>query len=198
MSYTEIGQLTALSGGVISLNSGHSIVGQPGSIVAPGNVIQTQYVRVDTRPTYYCYNNASANNQMYTAVRALNLPFRPMYANSMVLVKFVINGEMTHDTVWSIMKDEQMITRAQGEAFPNRWNGMAFQNYDRDDSSTPSQTSIMWMDIPGTTDMVTYSPGFRRSNGNDVTFYLNRCVSSSGQDSYEATVSFGVAMEIAQ
>jgi hypothetical protein len=198
MSYTEVGSITALSGGVINVPSGHVIQGQAGSIRTSGSVIQTAFKRNDYRATYYSYVQGNDQNR-YTPIRHMNLNFRPMYANSMVLVKFVLNFEMTYNSVWSLLKDEQPFITTTGEAYPRRWGSMAVTPYDRgDNSSTPQKVTLMWMDIPGTTDMITYGVGFRSGGAGDPTCYFNRTASSTGTDSYEVGVSTGLAWEIAQ
>jgi len=198
MSYTEVGMLSALSGGVINVPSGHVIQGQPGSIRTSGSVIQTAFKRNDYRATYYSYAQGD-QQQSWTPIRHMNLSFRPMFANSAVLVKFVLNFEMVYNSVWSLLKDEKAFIQTQSEAYPRRWGGMAATHYDRgDNSSTPHKLTLMWIDLPGTTDMVTYGVGFKASDAGDPTCYFNRTAGSTGTDSYEVGVSTGLAWEIAQ
>lgn len=198
MSYTEIGSLTALSSNTINVPSGHVIKGEAGSIITPGSVIQTAFVRTDVRQTYYSYTQGDYQQQ-WTPIRQLKLTINPLRANSAIFVKFVVNYEMDYNSIWNLLKDEKPFIKTMNEQYPRRWAGMCATNYDRGDvSSTPNQLTMMWVDMPGSTLTQSYSPGFRRSDGSGVTCYLNRAVSSSGQTNYENGVSVGVAMEIAQ
>lgn len=198
MSYTEIGSMTALSGNQINIPSGHYVKGESGSIVTPGTVVQTCFVRTDVRTSFYNYTQGD-QQQDWTPIRQLKLTINPLFANSAIFVKFVVNFEMEYNTVWNLLKDESPFIKTMSEAYPRRWGGMCATNYDRGDhSSTPNQMTMMWVDIPGSKTTQSYSPGFRRSDGGGVTCWLNRTYSSSGQDSYEVGVSVGVAMEIAQ
>lgn len=198
MSFTEVGSLTALSSNQINVPSGHVILGEAGSIVTPGSVIQTAFSRTDVRTSYYNYTQADYV-QSWTPIRQLQLRIKPLYANSAIFVKFIVNYEMEYNTVWNLLKDEQPFITTMNESYPRRWAGMCASNYDMSDhSSTPNQLTMMWVDMPGSTQAQSYSPGFRRADGGGVTCWLNRTYSSSGQDSYEVGVSYGVAMEIAQ
>lgn len=197
MSTAEIGSLTALSGGVINVANGHTIRGQSGSILTSGAVIQTAQIQAHTITTYYNYVQGT-DQENYTTLGILKLPFKPLYPNSMVLIKFSIALEMEYNCLWTITKDEAPMMKMAGESFPNRWNGFATHNYDYDNNSTPSGITLMWMDIPGTTDTVTYAPGFRRSDNGGITAYINRTMGSGGQWNYENGVSVGSAWEIAQ
>jgi hypothetical protein len=198
MSTTEIGSITALSGGVVNIPSGNVIKGQAGSILTTGTVIQTAQIQSHQRVSYYNYTQGTDQNN-WTTLGVLKLPFRPMYANSMVLVKFILRCEMEYNGLYMITKDEAPMMLLAGESFPNLYNGFAASPYDMGDhSSTPNNITMMWMDIPGTTDTVTYAPAFRRSDSGGITCWVNRPYGSSGQWAYENGVSVGMAWEIAQ
>ena len=160
-----------------------------------GSIIQTVYVRSDTRTSY-----ASNNSGDGTTVSPLGLTITPTNANNRIICQWMINGEIHHDNVILIHRDGALITTAGEEGrnsvSNNRWSGYASAFYDQNEESTPSNWKIMYSQIAGSTASRTYAPAVRSSSGGNYTFYLNRTVSSGGEDNNENMVSTGVLYEV--
>ena len=56
----------------------------------------------------------------------------------------------------------------------NHWNGIAPAHYDGNDSSTPENMSLSWVDTPNTTDPIIYKVYLHSSIGGSTTLFLNR------------------------
>lgn len=166
-----------------------------GSIYAPGMIVQTVYLRTDTKTTY-----ASNNSGNGTTVSALEMTIVPKNPNNRIIVQWMINGELHQDNVILIHRDGSLIATSGEEgknnAASNRYDGYASAFYDQNESSTPSNWMIMYSQIAGSLNSRTYAPAVRSSSGSNFTFYLNRTVSDAG-DAYERMVSTGVIFEVA-
>jgi hypothetical protein len=184
------------AGTSVRIPTGNSLVGlDVGSIYAPGMIVQTVYLRSDTRTTY-----ASNNSGNGTTVSALGITIVPKNANNRIIVQWMVNGELHQDNVFLIHRDGSLITTSGEEGksnlSSNRYDGYVSAFYDQNESSTPSNWLIMYSQIAGSTSSRTYAPAVRSSSGSNFTFYLNRTVSDSG-DAYERMVSSGVIFEVA-
>jgi hypothetical protein len=193
MSELSVGQLKGLlaNNNVITVPSGHTIY-------APGSVVQVQTVRSDSRTTIS--SPASGNG---TTITQLNLSITPKFANSRLIMQWMINGEMQYNNVFVIHKNGSLITTT-GETGYNaesgnvRWSGFVSANYDQDVASTPDNWSIQYSCISGSTSAQTFSPAVKASGADAYTFFLNRTASSAGADGYENMVSTGTIWEVAQ
>lgn len=196
MSKLRVSTLESRTGsGTIEVPTGNQIVGtDTGSVVAPGMVLQTVYVRTDERNAYSSNNTGNG-----TPVTPLNLTITPKFANSLILCQWMVNGELHQDNVFLIWKDGSLVSNGYNQQAGNvRWSGYTSAFYDQNESSTPSNWKIMYADAPGSTSPVTYGLATRSSSSGNFTFYLNRTVVSLGQDAYENMVSVGIIQEIAQ
>jgi hypothetical protein len=179
---------------ILKTDSITTITGKP-LLNSTGSIIQTVYVRSDTRTSY-----ASNNSGNGTTVSELNLTITPINANNRIICQWMINGEIHHNNVFLIHRDGALITTA-GEEGRNsvsnsRWVGYASAFYDQNESSTPSNWVIMYSQIAGTAASRTYAPAVRSSIGTNYTFFLNRTVASTGADGNENMVSTGIAYEV--
>jgi hypothetical protein len=179
-------------GNVISLGSGIGLY-------ARGAVIQTNLIRTATRSTY-----AAAITGNGSTITDLNLSITPRFANSLILLTWMINGEVQYDTVFLIHQNGVLITTAGYEAYNreagnSRWSGVSHGQYENDVDSTMTNWHIQYAIPAGTTTARTYAPSIRSSNATAQTFFLNRPANAViGADNYENAVSTGVVMEIAQ
>jgi hypothetical protein len=169
-----------------------------GYIYAPGTVVQVQTVRSDSRTTI-----ASNNSGNGTTITQLNLSITPKFANSKLIMQWMLNGEGGHDAVFLIHKDGSLITTAgatgyNSEGGNSRWSGVVAVAYDVDNSTTQSNYFIQYECLSGSTATQVFAPATRASGGTSTTFYLNRTVASAGADTQEATISNGTIWEIAQ
>jgi hypothetical protein len=193
MSELSVGQLKGLlaNNNVITVPSGHTLY-------APGSVVQVQTVRSDAKVTFSSNNSGNG-----TTITPLNLSITPKFANSKLIMQWMMNGEQHQDNVFLIHKDGALITTAgetgyNSEAGNARWSGIASGFYDQNESSTPSNWFIQYSCISGTTVSQTFAPATRSSGGSNFTFYLNRTFGSFGGDGHENMVSTGTIWEIAQ
>lgn len=164
--------------------------------VPSGSVIQTVWVRSDTRTTYA--SNPTGNG---TTVTELNLTITPRFASSTIICDWMINGELMQDNLFVIHKDGTLQTSPAGynTAIGNaRYSGYTSGFYDQNEDSTPSNWKVTYVDNSlGSTSSRTYAPAIRSSSSGTYTLALNRTLNGSASDAYESMVSVGVAMEIA-
>jgi hypothetical protein len=173
-------------------------IGGTGYIYAPGTVVQVQTVRSDSRTTVA--SNATGDG---TTITQLNLSITPKFANSKLIMQWMINGEIGNDAVFLIHKNGSLITTAgatgyNSEANNFRWSGVASAFWDNDSNSTPSNWFIQYECVSGSTTAQVFAPATRASGASGTTLFLNRTFVSTGQDSHEMTISNGTIWEIAQ
>ena len=179
---------------ILQTNAIQTTTGKP-ILNSSGSVIQTVYVRSDAFTTY-----SAATSGDGTTVSALSASITPKRSTNRIICNWIICGEVPANTVWLIHRNGALITTA-GEEGRNsisnsRWVGFAPTPYDVDFASTPFSLSIQYSQIAGTTSTLTYSPAIRSSSGTAQTFYLNRTINSTGQDSNENMVSTCVLYEV--
>lgn len=162
-----------------------------------GHILQTQWVRTTSQGTF-----ASATSGNGTTVSPLGISITPRSTSSLLICSWMINYEVTHDTVFLVHQDGNLITTAGYEAYNSvtgnqRYSGVMSAMYDNDNSSTPSNNYMLYAVPAATTTARTLAPAVRSAGGTAATFYLNRAISTPA-DNNEITVSTGVIMEIAQ
>lgn len=178
---------------LITLQPGTNLVAAAtGGIVAPGMIVQTVWNSTSIRRTYT--SPSSGDGQ---AISELDLRIKPTRSNSVIWLQWMLFYEMQHDNVFTVLRNGGLVgyNTQMGNYM---WSGVDVSFYDVDESSTPRNQYISWMDSPGGTSWYNYSLATRCSSNTSYTFALNRTLSSWGQDSYETGVSMGIAMEIAQ
>jgi hypothetical protein len=193
MSELSVGQLKGLTANnnVITVPSGHTIY-------APGSVVQVQTVRSDSRTTIS--SPISGNG---TTITQLNLAITPKFANSKLIMQWMINGEMHENNVILVHRNGSLITTAgetayNSEAGNSRWSGVASSIYDADVASTIENYFIQYFCTAGSTSAQTFAPAVRASGGTAYTFFLNRTSAGTLTDNQESTISTGIIWEIAQ
>lgn len=170
----------------------------PNFIHTPGEILQTKYIRSDLRTTYSAPPSGNG-----TTVDQLEISIAPKKANSDLLIKWMINGEMHHDTVILIHQNRQLIVLPGYEGYNNvqgnnRWSGISVPAHDVDYSTTPQQWFIQYSIPAMTTEPRTYAPAVRSSSSGSYTLALNRVLAGVGTDGQEDMISTGVIMEIAK
>lgn len=185
--------------GEIALQSGTTISSPtPSAFTSPGQIVQVKYFRTDTRVTYSSSQSGNGNR-----VTDLNLEITPRFATSLLLMQWMINGEIHQDNVFLIHRDSNLITTTGYTGYNalggnSRWSGIASGYYDQNQDSTPSNWFIQYAAPAVTISPTVFSIAVRGSGPADYTFALNRTIASAGGDNYEATVSTGTIWEIAQ
>lgn len=177
-----------------------------GSVVAPpGTILQTVYKRVDYPFVYNAPPYDAGGKFGGTPIGELGLTITPKSSSSLLLCRWMINGEMHWDSVFTINRDGALVTTAgyQGyntQAGNSPWSGIVSGRYDRGDvNSTQNNWFIQYWVPSYSTNTTTIYPAVRSANnGDSKTLYLNRTAGSAGQDGHETAVSTGYIMEIAQ
>jgi hypothetical protein len=167
-------------------------------IYEPNTIIQTVTVRSDLRTTY-----SSPITGNGTTIAALNTTITPKRSSSLLLITWMINGEMHHNNVFTVHQDNALITTTGFQGFNNevgnvRWSGIAAGVYDRNEDSTPSNWIIQYAASAGSTTSRTYAPAVKSAGGTAYTFAFNRTLTGSISDNNESMISTGMIMEIAQ
>ena len=138
-----------------------------------------------------------------TTITVLNLTITPKFANSMLVMSWMINGEVGENNMFLIHRDGVLITDTGYESYNTisgnvRYSGFTPSYYDANNSSTPRSSCIQYAIPAYTTNARTYAPAVRGSGATALTYYLNRTVASTGADNQEQTISTGILMEISQ
>lgn len=176
-------------------------IAAPSYIASTGAPLQMLYFRTDERSQWSAPVGLAA-----TQILPLGLTITPKRANSLIVMQWMINGEVHYNTLWEIYLNGQLINTPgyQGTnnapSSPGRWSGYVAGVYDRggDVNSTMENTFVQYSIVLNTTATMTFYPAIRGSGATAYTFNLNRTNGSVGQDSYENAISTGVIMEIAQ
>jgi hypothetical protein len=171
-------------------------------VVSPGAPLQMLYFRTDERSQW----SAPVGNLVGNRVLPLGLTITPLRANSLIIMTWMINGEVHNDTNWIIYLGEQPVSIAPYQGYnnspanPGRWVGYVSGIYDAagDVSTTQENTFLQYSIIANTTQTLTFYPAIKSSSGAAYTFNLNRVAAGTGADGQENAVSTGVIQEIAQ
>jgi hypothetical protein len=182
-----------------SIPNNNTVSLAPGNTFSvPGLIVQTVYARTDVRTTYS--SNPTGNG---TTITDMNIVITPKFSTSLLLITWMINGELHQDNVFLAHQDGALITTAGYQGYNNvsgnvRWSGLASGFYDVDENSTPSSWIIQYAILAASTSARTYAPAVRSSSSGTYTFSLNRTIGQVGQDAYENMISTGMIMELAQ
>lgn len=205
MSSLRVSNIEALNlvqktgGGAVTIQNGTTLsTSTPQAFSSPTQIVQVRYFRTDVRTTYSISQSGDGNR-----ITDVNLSITPKFATSLLLIQWMINGEMHQDSSFVIHRDNALITTAgyQGynnSAGNNRWSGIATGYYDQNEDSTPSNWFIQFALPAVTISPTVLSLAVRSSGPNDRTFALNRTLGSSGGDNHEQGISTGTIWEIAQ
>jgi hypothetical protein len=184
-------------------------VPDPNRIYAPGHIIQVKWKMSMERMYYSIPNNdggmrgdifAQGIHQGGTIIRPLDITIAATSINSWVHVEFNLFFEGSHNIVFSVLRDGQLVgAQYNGAQNAGRWVGAGVSRYDNNNDSTPSYINLPWVDRPGHTQPVTYSIAAKSSGASNLTLTLNATLANylNGADAYEQGVSFSIAQEIA-
>ena len=179
------------------IDTSPSVTATSGTFFAsPGSVIQTVYRRTDARFTYSSDSSGSG-----TPIGELGITITPKKSNSLLVMKWMINGEFYQDNVFVLFEDSALIEQPGSQGYNNTQpnvinNGIMAARYDQDENSTMSNWFLFFTVPANSTNARTYYPAIRGTSTH--TFALNRTIGRSGEDAYENAVSAGYIMEIAQ
>jgi hypothetical protein len=196
--------MTRLGVETIQATTGNTIsVQTPTYISSIGSPIQVIPMRTDNRDSWAA--PLTIGSVGGNPVRPLAMTITPKSANSLIYVRWMINGEVHYDSKWTILLNNTLCAIAGFQGFnevatAGRWVGYVSGIYEAagDVNSTMNHYKIDFLCRPRSTDTLTFTPAISASAGTAYTFFLNRTTGAVGQDSYENAVSTGVIMEIAQ
>ena len=161
-------------------------------LYAPGVPIQI-VSKVYKKQAVYNASNSDRN------IKELDISIKPKFANSRILLHWMINGELHQDNVIRVARDGSYIIHGYNETQgTNQWSGIAAGAYDQNESSTPQNYCIDTYDEPGGTNTYTYQIYIGSSSTGNYPAYINRTYTYAGADAYEAGICFMSATEIAQ
>lgn len=187
MNATDVVSGNRISGSTINATT---------SLAAPGVPVQMVYNRVDTKDAV----NFATAGQTGSFISSLNTSITPRSSTSKILITYCISYEVHHDTVFRLYRSvggvDTMIGTNVNDS--NYWSGIWYPGYDADNSSTPVTNTFMYLDSPSTTSAITYKLMIQSGGIGASTFYLNRSISSAGQQNYEVAISQVFLQEIAQ
>jgi len=194
MSRVTLTGLAATAGGAIAVATGVPLY-------SSGMVVQTQYVRTNNRTQYSLPGTGDG-----TTITDLNITVTPKFSTSLLIMQWMVNCEISvaaWDTVFLIHRNNLLVTQAGYQGFNNivgnqRWSGIAPGMYDNNNDSTMANYFLQYAIPAGSTSSQTFAPAARSSNASARVLFLNRTITSTGQDSYEVAVSSGVLWEVAQ
>lgn len=172
------------------------------SLYVPGTIVQCVYVRSDQR-IYYTGQTTGDG----TTIGALAMTIKPKRPNSIIMMKWMINGEVHQDVVFLVHRNGSLITDGGYAAYNmevgnQRWSGIVSGPYETttpDYSTTPNNFMLRYWVNAINTEVRTYAPAVRSSSTTAYNLHLNRVQNTAtGTNAQEMTVSTGVLMEIAQ
>lgn len=161
-----------------------------------GNVVSSDFVQTCEPYLVYCRNAGNG-----TRFNALSLSVTPKKSSNILVMQWVLTGEVSWDEVLLLHRNDSLITDGNqwgynGEVGNARWSGLIGGWYDRDNSSTPASFKLTYHCVANTTSSLYFTPAVRSSQGNENWWRLNRTWNSNGQNAYERTCSLGYLFEI--
>ena len=162
MSTLHVNKLKAAVGTTVNVESGHKITGATGSIVIPGQVIQT------VRKTTDQNGHTSSTSSSYTDVASSSLSITPKFANSMIRYSCTIYMHCQTGSTrfkWTIFRDSTDLSTL--------FNSTSYGEYGSG-ADGANNTYDCWtryaIDFPNTTSAVTYSVQFARTAGSNALY----------------------------
>lgn len=158
----------------------------------PGTIANV--VTVQTREQWTYSAPISGNG---TEITPLKLTLTPKKAWNKVILEWIVNGEMTTNTVYIVTRNWVLLTDTTNGS-NNRWAWITAQPYDVNVDSTPNNAIIKIIDNNTLWVESNYELRVRSSEATPRILYLNRTVISTWTDAHEASLSTWVATEIWQ
>lgn len=185
---------------VINVPTGHKITttglgsvtgATVGSIVAPGMIIQTQTLFVDSVTTY-----SAAGSGGEAQLTDFASSFTPKFSTSKVLIGWGLSGEHnSENTTLHIKRNGTKI--GINSTSSDYWSGWMPDFYDGNGNSTIQHRYMAYVDSPATTSAIAYTFWIRSAGtGSTYTFYQNRTTSAAGAN-LELVTSYLIIQEIA-
>ena len=160
-----------------------------------GHILQVVTIRDATQTTYTALNSGDG-----TQITQLDLDITPKAQGSKIILLWFVFCEASENTMFVVHKDGSIMADSYNDTQGNNaWSGLAVLNYDNNVSTTPFLIPMMMIDtLDNSKDAVNYALAIRSSHtGTNNTFYYNRAQLNAGQSYTEASVSWGLALEVA-
>lgn len=171
-----------------------------------GTILDIQYYRYDTRTAFYAGYYASENISYdpQTNTHPLRLVLNNVSSpDNLILCEWMLTGEenYTSELGCKITRNGSFIPtdvgRSGTDSYSLWWQMFANWGFDGNNDSTPHCTRIMYLGRAGCTGRVEYGVWMAGGGAQqNALYYVNRTVSSTGQDAYEVGVTTGVIYEI--
>jgi hypothetical protein len=161
-------------------------------LYAPGVPVQI-VSNVYKKQVAYGSTNSDRN------IKELDISIKPKFANSRILLHWMINGELHQDVVIRVARDGSYIIHGYNETQgTNQWSGVAAGGYDLNEDSTPENYCIDTYDEPGGTNTYNYQIYIGSSGTSSLPAHINRTYTGGNRNAHEAGICFMSATEIAQ
>lgn len=169
----NVNKISARTGNTITINSGDKISGAAGSIVAPGQVIQTlTAAKTDV---------FSTTSQSFVDITTMTITITPSSASNKILfnwnLTYGINGDIAHAYVMAMRGSTNLLVADDDGA--NRTEATHVLNLGAS-AGAHNVVNGVFLDSPNTTSATVYKLQLKSSNGTAI--YINR----SGRDNNAA------------
>ena len=180
----------------LRVNDIYNLDGKRLSASGVGNVVSSDFTQF-CEP-YLVYTQNSGNG---TRFNALSLSVTPKKSSNILVMQWVITGEVSWNEVLLIHRNDDLVTDGGQQGFNNevgnnRWSGLLGGWYDNNNDSTPASWKLTYHCVANTTNRLYFTPAVRSSQGNEDWWRFNRAWASNGQGNYERTCSIGYLFEI--
>lgn len=180
----------------LSVNDIYNLAGKRISASGVGNIVGFDCVQNCDPYLVYCRNGGNG-----TRFNALSLSCTPKKSSNILVMQWVLTGEVSWDEVLLLHRNDSLITDGgqQGynnQAGNNRWSGLIGGWYDNNNSSTPASFKLQYHCVANTTSPIYFTPAVRSSQSSENWWRFNRTWDSNGQNAYERTCSIGYLFEI--
>jgi len=156
-------------------------------------ITQCQTLQTSSRTSW------SAPVDTQTIIAPLSITITPREINSKIIVHWMINGEVHHDTLFRIFRNGAEAPNGRNAEAPiSRWSGYSAGIYDMNQATTPASWNLLYIDTPNSSLPQIYQVAVGSAGATAHTFFLNRTFETAGSDARELMVSAAVAWEIYQ
>lgn len=163
-SWTNVSSIESTSGATLSAQSWNQILGnletlknrvdtldsKVAVLESPGAIAQIKTVQTRDNSTFSA--PVSGNG---TVITPLNIVMTPKKAGNMVILEWVVHGEISHNNNFLVARNGILLPNATN-ASNNRWAAVTTADFDNNDSSTPNEKVIRIVDYNSLSTESTY------------------------------------------
>ena len=163
------GPINIANGNTVTVENGAQwfILGGEDNDVGEGQIMQMRYSQ--TPPTRYLINASNLS-----AIPNLEVTIQPTHTDSKILLCAMINSDARHDSSFGFLRNNSVLT-SNLSCNTNVGSGSVSTTYHgTDDNDDMKNVFIQYMDMPSTTNPLTYSVGASASwSGGNRNLYIN-------------------------